>query len=101
MLFLKKYQTIILRVIGVILLFVAFTTHYLPVPKMSENEKAAMRVARMEAKIAKKVVSTQTAHQSYMNKYKKYQAKQREYFTFLFIILGLLFFFSSFIKKKN
>ena len=98
----QKYKTAILRVIGVVLVLSALGTHYyMPPREMSENEKAAMRVARMEGQSSQRVVSTQSSRQSYMNQYQEYQAKQIEYFTFIFTLLGLGFFIASFMKKES
>lgn len=102
--FFTQYKTIIFRSVGALMLLVGFAVHFWSTPQkgISENDRAAANVARMEAKVK----GSSTSHNSksnesiFLQEFKNKQAKQMEYLTILVMILGVGFLGYSFIKKK-
>jgi len=99
-----KYKVIIVRTIGIVMLLISFSTYFWGSPKqgLSQNERAAMNIARMESKVSgtaqsqaksKPDMSSISQHVSDTSK------KQREYLTIFAMIFGVLFIGYSFIKK--
>lgn len=104
--FFKKNQTIIFRFVGGIVFVIAFVIFFWTTPKegLSENDKAARNVARMEARMAGGSLSASTAKPSrapMMKSYKDTQAKQMRYLLILSMILGAGFLGYSFVKKQE
>ncbi len=102
-----KYQTIIFRSLGSLLFIIAFVVFFWTTPKegLSENEKAARSIARVEARVATSSSSASRAkkpsHLPIMQSYKDTQAKQMRYLLILSMILGVGFLGYSFVKKKG
>ena len=101
--FFLKYQQVIFRTIGILVLVIGFSIHFWETPKkgLTENEKAAINIARMEAK-AKGSSSLKTKSSSapdFLKTYESSQEKQKRYFTILMMILGIGLLGYSFIKK--
>ncbi len=98
---------VILRTLGAVMLIIGFVIHFWETPKkiLSENDKAAARVARMEAKtegtssIAQKSQEKDTS--KFVDKIKSTQAQQMKYMTVLAMLFGLGFLGYSFIPKKE
>ncbi len=106
--FFLKYKTVILRTVGALMLIIGFSIHFWVTPKegLSENDRAAARVARMEAKV--KGPSSQNSQQStkkddskFLEKMKNTQAKQMQYITIIAMILGVGSLGYSFMPKKE
>lgn len=102
-----KYQTIILRSLGAFMLVVGFAVHFWETPKkgLSENDKAAARVARMEAKVKGSSSSSKQSQEKdtskFIEKMKSQQAQQMQYATILAMLFGLGFLAYSFMPKKE
>ena len=103
--FFKKNQTIIFRFLGGVMFFIAFVIFFWTTPKdgISENEKAARNVARMEARMAGESSSSSQASKPssspIMKAYKDTQAKQIRYALVIIMILGAGFLGYSFVKR--
>ena len=89
------------------MLIVGFSIHFWVTPSkgLSENDKAAARVARMEASTKGKSSSTSKAKKEndskFLDKLKETQAKQMEYMTVLAMVFGVGFLGYSFIPRKE
>lgn len=105
--FFLQYKTVIIRSLGIFMLIVGFGAHFWETPKqgLSANEKAAARVARMEAQVKGKSSSSQVSKEKdtskFTDKMKSTQAKQMEYLTILGIVFGIGFLGYSFIPRKE
>jgi len=104
--FLKKNQIILSRTLGGIIILVAFVIHFWSTPKegVSENERAAANVARMEAHTSGKKNSssaTKEKQSPYLEAFESKRAKQMEYLSILAMLIGIGFFGYSFIKKEE
>lgn len=106
--FFLKHKTVIMRSLGAIMLIVGFSIHFWETPKegLSANDKAAARVARMEAKVrggsgsgGKEVKEKDTS--KFVDKMKSAQAQQAEYMTILAMVFGIGFLGYSFMPKKE
>lgn len=102
--FFNKYQTMIFRVGGSIILVIAFVSYFWTTPKegLSQNKIAAANVARMEARVASgsKIKKTQPSSAEIMQAYKDTQAAQQKYALIVLMIIGLGSLGYSFVKKK-
>ena len=104
--FFLQHKIVIFRSLGALMLVIGFAAHFWVTPKkgLSENDKAAANVARMEAKIrgassaAKKV---KPDHSKLMDKLKNTQDKQLQYLTISSMFIGILFLGFSFFKKEE
>ena len=106
--FLKENKIIILRTFGSLLLILGFMVHYWNVEQknLSENDKAALRVARMEAHAEGLKDSTsqevsKKGSSEFLSHLKKAQKQQLEYFTIVAMILGVGFLGYTFIPTKK
>ena len=105
--FFNKYQTIIFRSVGAFMFVLAFVIFFWTTPKegLSENEKAAQNVARMEARMtggsSSKTSASTPKHSPIMKSYKDTQAKQMRYALIIAMILGAGFLGYSFVKKEE
>lgn len=105
--FFLKHKKAITRSLGAVMLIVGFAIHFWVTPKdgLSENDKAAARVARMEAKVkGSGSSSSQPAKQDtskFLEKLKNTQEKQVQYLTIIAMILGVGFLGYSFTPKKD
>lgn len=104
--FFLKYKIIIVRSLGALMLIIGFSIHFWVTPKegISANDKAAARIARMEA--SAKGNSTGSAKSTQdtskiLDALKETQAKQMQYLTILAMLFGLGFVGYSFIAKKK
>lgn len=101
-----KHKTVIMRSLGAMMLLIGFAIHFWSTPKegLSENDKAAARIARMEAS-AKGKSSAQKAAKKDSSKFldalKDTQAKQMQYMTILAMVFGVGFLGYSFMPKKE
>lgn len=101
-----KYRVEILRVMGGLLLVVGFSVHFWTAPKegLTQNEIAALNVARMEAQVRGEGVTSNRASKpssvKIIEELKSTQEKQMRYLTILTMILGAGFLGYSFIKKE-
>ena len=104
---LKKYQKIILRIAGGLMLLVGFVIHFWGTPKegFTRDELAAANVARMEASVSGQSSTSSKVSKPndkpLFNEFKSAQKKQMEYLTILAMIFGAGFLGYSFIKKDN
>ena len=103
-----KYKTVILRTVGILMLIVGFAVHFWVTPKegLSANDKAAARVARMEAQV--KGAGSSSSQQSpkkddvqFLQKLKSTQAKQMQYLTIIAMIFGVVSLGYSFKPAKE
>ena len=104
--FFKQHQTMILRIAGGSILFIALVVHFWLNPKqgVSENEKAAANVARMEAKVQGVGVAKQQKKPDISPFAQALKAKQKQHIQYMFIlamIVGGGVFLYSFIAKKE
>ncbi len=104
--FFKKNQVIIFRSFGGLMFVIAFVMFFWTTPKegLSENEKAARNVARMEARMSgsssSATKSTKPSHAPIMQSYKDTQAKQVRYLLIISMILGAGFLGYSFVRRN-
>ena len=101
-----KYKEVILRTLGVLLLLIGTMMYFFVTPSktgVSQNDKAAARVARMEASVAgkSKAEKPKSSSEHVMHALKSQQEQQVKYFTILVILLGAASLGYSFIKKKE
>ncbi len=103
-----KHKTVILRTLGALMLIIGFTIHFWETPKegISENDKAAARVARMEAKVkgggsSSAKQSTKKDDSKFLEKMKSQQAQQVQYMTILAMLFGVGFLGYSFMPKRE
>lgn len=105
--FFLKHKKVITRSLGAVMLIVGFSIHFWVTPKegLSENDKAAARVARIEAKVkGSGSSSNKPAKQDtskFLEKLKNTQEKQKQYLTIIAMILGVVFLGYSFMPKKE
>lgn len=105
--FFFKYKTVIIRSLGAIMLIVGFSIHFWETPKqgLSENDKAAARVARMESKVkgssSREKASKEKDSSKFTDKMKNAQEKQMKYMTILAMLFGVGFLGYSFMPKKE
>ncbi|MDQ7045074.1 MAG: hypothetical protein Q9M32_04065 [Sulfurimonas sp.] len=96
-----------MRSLGAIMLVVGFAIHFWTTPKegLSANDKAAARVARMEASArGSSSGASQTKEKDtskFVDKMKGAQAKQMHYMTILAMLFGVGFLGYSFIPRKE
>lgn len=101
-----KYRVVVFRVFGGLLLVVGFVVHFWATPKevaLSENEIAAMNVARMETSVASATSSAKESVKPDASKFveelKNAQEKQVEHMTILAMAFGTGFLIYSFIGR--
>ena len=105
--FFLKYQQVILRSLGGFLLLIGFIVHFWTVPQegISQNDRAAANLARMEKSVQDSGSTNQRKqkydHSQFLKELKAQQEKQIEHSTILIMILGALSLGYSFIKKKK
>ena len=99
--FFSKHKTNIFRALGILMFLIALVVHFWRIPQegLTENEMAAINVARMEAKVSGKSVGTEKPTTFDSSILKENQEKQLEYLTILAMIFGLGFLGYSFIQK--
>lgn len=101
-----KYKIILLRSLGAVMLIVGLAIYFWVTPKegVSANDKAAARIARMEATTQGNNLSS-TAKKQETSKFadvlKEKQKEQLEYMLILVMLGGLGFLVYSFIQKKD
>jgi len=101
-----KNQTMIFRSVGGLMFVIAFVVFFWTTPKegLSQNEKAARNVARMEASMSRGSSNSSSVSKSknspIMKSYKDTQAKQMRYLLIISMILGVGFLGYSFVRKK-
>ena len=89
------------------MLVVGFVVHFWTTPKevLTQNQKAAANVARMEAKVAggssSSKATTKKDDSKFMSKMKDTQAAQLRYLTIVAMMLGVGFLGFSFVKPKE
>ncbi|MCD4667457.1 MAG: hypothetical protein K8R44_02515 [Sulfurimonas sp.] len=105
--FFLQHKAVILRIVGSLMLVIGFAIHFWVTPKegLSENDKAAARVARMEAQVkgssSKSSKSSKQDTSKFLEELKSTQAKQMQYMTILAMLFGVGFLGYSFISKKE
>jgi len=105
--FFLKHKIIILRTIGALMLVVGFAAHFWVTPKkvISENDRAAANIARMEAKAkgtsSKPSKSTKKDDSKYLETMKNTQEKQMQYLTIIAMVLGVGSLGYSFVRKEE
>ncbi len=105
--FFLDYRRVILRSLGLAILLIGLIIYFWEAPKkaLSENDRAAARIARMEAKtnsITSKIKKSQEKDTSkFVEILKSTQAEQMKYMTVLAMLFGLGFLGHSFMPKKE
>ncbi|MCD6173253.1 MAG: hypothetical protein J7J96_05585 [Sulfurimonas sp.] len=105
--FFLQHKTVILRTLGSLMLVIGFAVHFWVTPKegLSENDKAAVRVARMEAQVkgssSKSSKSPEKDTSKFLEELKSTQVKQMQYMTILAMVFGIGFLAYSFMSKKE
>ena len=104
--FFLKHRLVIMRSLGAIMLLIGFAVYFWVTPKqdLSENERAAARIARMEAGVKGKTfnhASQEKDTSKFVDKIKDAQAKQLEYMTIIVMVLGAGFVAYSFMPRKE
>lgn len=101
-----KYRVTIFRIFGSLLLIIGFVVHFWSTPDevvLSENEIAAINVARMEASVASAASSAKESKTPDVSKIveelKNAQEKQLEQMTLLAMAFGVGFLIYSFTAK--
>jgi len=102
-----KYQQVILRALGALLLLVGFVIHFWTVPQkgVSQNDRASANLARMEASVkgssSTKKAKSKPDSSKFLDELKGQQEKQMEYFTIVIMLLGVGSLGYSFLKKNE
>lgn len=102
-----KHQQVILRSLGALLLLVGFVIHFWTIPQkgVSQNDRAAANLARMEASVkgssTAQITKSKPDSSKFLDELKGQQEKQVEYFTILIMLLGIGSLGYSFLKKKE
>lgn len=102
-----KHKIMIMRSLGAMMLIVGIVIHFWVTPQkgLSANDKAAARVARMEASAKGQSSSSSKSQQNndvkFLKALKDTQAKQMQYLTIIVIILGVGSLVYSFISKQE
>ncbi len=102
-----KNRIMIFRVVGVLMLLVGFAVYFWSAPQevISENDIAAANVARAEASVAGKSITTQNPSVSHASKIveelQNAQEKQARYLMILTMIFGAGFVIYSFMQKTK
>ena len=102
-----KYKTVIMRSLGAILLIVGFAVHFWVTPKkgLSANDKAAARVARMEASAKGSTPNSSDTKKKddtkFLKKLQEKQAQQMQYMMIVVMVIGVGFLAYSFIPAKQ
>lgn len=108
--FFLKYRTIILSSIGALLLVFGMLTYFLYTPpkeEMGENDKAAERIARMEAQAKGSSSAKAPSHSvqrgtsTFTLGMREMQNQQMKYLLILLALLGIGFLIYRFTKKKE
>ena len=105
--FFLKHQVAIMRSLGAIMLVIGFAVHFWVTPKkgLNENDRAAARVARMEASAKgsspSQGVSREKDASKFVDTMKDTQAKQLQYMTIIIMVLGVGFLAYSFMPKND
>jgi len=105
--FFNNHKTVIFRTLGALMLVIGFAAHFWTTPKevLTQNERAAANIARMEAKVAGGSSSAKQSAKKddakFMSKMKDTQAKQLRFLTIIAMILGVGFLGYSFVKPKR
>ena len=101
-----KHQTSILRFGGALMLIIGFAAYFWTTPKqgISENDRAAANVARMEAQSmggSSSIPQKEKPSKSpFLKKYQDTQASQMRYALIIMMILGVGSLGYSFIRKQ-
>lgn len=100
-----KYKTLILRILGSFLLLFSLLVQFWDNTKeLTENEKATIRVARMEASVKGHGTRTQKTEpdaSKFVKNIKNSQKQQAQYITIFSFIFGVGFLGYSFLGKKK
>ena len=105
--FFFKHQKIILRSVGVFLLVLGLTLFFWAAPQkvMTENEKAAANLARMEASVgggsSKSTVTQSSHHETISASMIETQKKQLRMLMIMVMVFGVGFLGYSFLKKEE
>ena len=104
--FFLTHKKVIIRAFGTILLLVGFVIFFWATPKegVSQNELAALNVARMEAKVAgssSKASKTVSDPSKFLEQMQETRARQFRYLTIFMMLFGVGFLVYSFLKKEE
>lgn len=99
----KKNKKLALKVTGVNFLLMALVLLFWSQPKsgMSENEKAAANLARMEAQVRTASQKPASSADDFKLAHSQYQEKQVQIFLVLMIVFGVGFLGYGFLKKEE
>jgi septal ring-binding cell division protein DamX len=99
----KKNKKLAFKLIGINFLLVTVIMLFWNAPKesLSENEKAAANVTRMEAQVAGTQTAIQPASMNLMKKHMKKQKEQLRILLVLMVIAGAGFVLYGFLKKEE
>lgn len=101
-----KHKVVIARFLGIFMLVVGLGSYFWLTPKegLSQNERAAANVARMEAHMggqsSVKAKSSKPDTSSFINELKKTREKHLQYLTIVVMLFGLLFLLYSFLRRS-
>ncbi len=100
-----RYKTLIFRILGSFLLLFSLLIQFWDNTKeLSENEKATIRVARMEASVKGSNNQSQASKpdtSKFVNNIKNSKEEQSKYITIFSFIFGIGFLGYSFLKKDE
>ena len=104
--FFLKHKTVIFRTLGVVFLLTGFLIKFWVMPQeaVSQNDRAAANLARIEASVAgvsHKSAKKKVDNTHFLKKLKDTQKKQLEYLTILAMILGSISLGYSFVGKSK
>jgi len=105
--FFFKHKVLIFRTLGIFMLLLSFVLYFWVTPKegISQNDKAAARVARMEASVKghsnTQKKNKQNESTKFLDKLKEQQKQQVRYMLFLSILFGVGFVSYSFLNQKE
>ncbi len=106
--FFLKHQTVIFRTLGAVLLVIGVVLYFWAAPQkvMTENERAAANLARMEAAVSgksssKASVQKQSNSSQIAQAMMETQKKQVRMLMLMVMVFGVGFLGYSFLKKEN
>ena len=99
-----RYKTLIFRIVGVFLILFSIVLQFWDNSKeLSENEKAAIRVARMEASVKthSTTISSKPDTSKFVKNIEKAQEKQAQYITIFSSVFGIVSLLYSFLANRE
>ena len=99
----KANKRVASKIMGANFLVMAVVLLFWSQPKegLSENEKAAANVARMEARMSGTSVTKPSSQSNFMKEYRQSQKAQLQIFIVIMVVAGAGFLLYGFLKKED